>query len=623
VGQFFSGLIDEVSYYNRALSGAEVQSIYNAGSAGKCVTPQCTSPPAGLVAWWPGQGNANDVVGTNNGTLLNGATFAPGEVGSAFSFDGANAVAQIADSPALSIAPGSALTVELWAYRTSTNSVGCLLGKRIGCGDNSGINYQMAYGGLDFGLCFGAGHGDQVLPGIDLALNTWTHLAGTFEGGTYKFYINGQVVGTATGMTLGPTNSAPLEIAGSGSCAHFGGLLDEVSIYNRALTQGEIAPIYNAGSAGKCVPPLPPVPPRTATASAVVTNGFFVWADITGAGYGYTNTPTVRIIGGGGSGAQAVAVISNGVVLAINILDAGFGYTSTPLVVIGPPFVPNPILGIAPMSFLSFSNLTLRGVYQLQQWAAWYWSNQPVSFTATNALYTMMVAGLAGSGDYRLALNPVPAQAFAAPDVTNGFIIGAIVTSGGSGYVTSPAVAIVGGGGTNATAVSHISSVVTSIIITDAGIGYTNTPTVRARATVSKKAAARAQRCGFTGLGPSCHAGSYMPYRYSLGYSSKNGWLNSRRLRRLLRKELEAASLRMMASAAAPTALETSSSTWRRNTIAPWTMLAKWRRWHADPSARPLMGAVFTAAFVFSGLPSSSRGAKSSRVCLNLRSWTI
>jgi hypothetical protein len=64
--------------------------------------------------------------------------------------------------------------------------------------------------------------------------------------------------------------------------------------------------------------------------------------------------------------------------------------------------------------------------------------------------------------------------------VVNGFVVGATVTTGGSGYVTSPAVTIVGGGGTNATSVSHISSgVVTSITITDAGIGYTNAPTIR------------------------------------------------------------------------------------------------------------------------------------------------
>jgi hypothetical protein len=90
-----------------------------------------------------------------------------------------------------------------------------------------------------------------------------------------------------------------------------------------------------------------------------------------------------------------------------------------------------------------------------------------------------MAAGVASSGDYRLALNPVPAQAFATPQVVNGFVVGVTVTSGGSGYITSPAVTIVGGGGANATAVSQISGgAVTNITITDAGIGYTNTPTV-------------------------------------------------------------------------------------------------------------------------------------------------
>jgi hypothetical protein len=219
---------------------------------------------------------------------------------------------------------------------------------------------------------------------------------------------------------------------------------------------------------------------HVARATATVVNGFVVQANITDQGWGYTNTPSVRIIGGGGSGAQSVAVVSNGMVIAVNILNPGAGYTNTPLVVIEPPFIPNPVLHIVPMSFLSFSNLTLGGVYQLQRSVGWYWSNQPVSFTATNDLYTQMVAGVAGSGDYRLALYPVPAQAFATAAVSYGFVVHATVTSGGSGYVTSPAVTIIGGGGTNATAVAQISGgVVTTITIIDAGNGYTNSPTVR------------------------------------------------------------------------------------------------------------------------------------------------
>ena len=91
-----------------------------------------------------------------------------------------------------------------------------------------------------------------------------------------------------------------------------------------------------------------------------------------------------------------------------------------------------------------------------------------------------MFSGVVNSGEYRLALNPVPSQALATPEVVNGFVVGATVTSGGSGYATRPAVAIVGRGGTNATAISQISGgVVTGISITDAGIGYTNATTVQ------------------------------------------------------------------------------------------------------------------------------------------------
>ena len=48
----------------------------------------CVPPPSGIVAWLPGDGNANDIIGGNNGTLEAGVTFAPGEVGQAFKFNG-------------------------------------------------------------------------------------------------------------------------------------------------------------------------------------------------------------------------------------------------------------------------------------------------------------------------------------------------------------------------------------------------------------------------------------------------------------------------------------------------------------------------------------------------------
>jgi hypothetical protein len=436
----------------------------------------CVTPPSGVVSWWPGEGNADDAVGFNSGVLMNGAAFAPGLVGEAFDFNGTSAFVEVADAPNLRFT--TAMTLETWISPRAWEGPGRQIITKWDGGVNqrSYVLYIQASGKAAIALSpDGHDNYSSAFSVSTVPTNQWTHVAGVYDGSVIKLYFNGVLEGS-TPWTQGIfAGTAPLTIGSDLAAGYFfDGLIDEPSIYNRALTSTEIQNIYNAGSAGKCRPL------HGATATPTLANNFVVGATVTDGGYGYTNTPLVRIIGGGGSGAQAVAVVSNGVVIAINVLDAGYGYTNAPLVVLEPPFIPNPVLNIAPMSFLSFSNLTLGGVYQLQRSVAWYWSSQPVSFTATNALYTQMVAGVAGSGDYRLALNPVPAQAFATPQVVNGFVVGATVTGGGSGYFASPAVTIVGGGGTNATAVSQISGgVVTNIAITDAGIGYTNTPTIR------------------------------------------------------------------------------------------------------------------------------------------------
>src|SRR5437879_1780799 len=58
------------------------------GAEAIATVPACVTPPSGLTHWWPAEGNVNDVVGSANGTLQNGATFALGEAGQSFSFDG-------------------------------------------------------------------------------------------------------------------------------------------------------------------------------------------------------------------------------------------------------------------------------------------------------------------------------------------------------------------------------------------------------------------------------------------------------------------------------------------------------------------------------------------------------
>lgn len=254
-GFYLNGRIDEVSLYNRSLAPNEITSIVNAGSAGKC-KPTATAAPNGLVGWWPGDGNANDIAGTNNGTLQNGAGFAVGKVGQSFWFDGINDVVQIPDSPDLNFSQTSPMSVEVWVYRTSGLEVQHFIGKRTGnCLPTSiNYNYQLALNTTNGqGLLFAGesgGTGTVASSGQDLPVNTWTHLAGTFDGFTLRLYINGVLSATANG-TIGAPNAAPLLIGGSGACNVFGGQIDEPAIFNRVLTPTEITSIYNAGVAGK------------------------------------------------------------------------------------------------------------------------------------------------------------------------------------------------------------------------------------------------------------------------------------------------------------------------------------------------------------------------------------
>ena len=117
----FDGLMDEVEIFSRALSDSEIQAIFDAGSAGKCRT--CTPPPANMVSWWPGDENANDIQGNNNGTLQNGATFAAGKVGQAFSFDGVDDFVEVPNAPDLN--PTNQITIDAWYKPVSFNGTGC------------------------------------------------------------------------------------------------------------------------------------------------------------------------------------------------------------------------------------------------------------------------------------------------------------------------------------------------------------------------------------------------------------------------------------------------------------------------------------------------------------------
>ncbi|HZL79849.1 MAG TPA: LamG-like jellyroll fold domain-containing protein [Candidatus Limnocylindrales bacterium] len=255
----FIGDLDEIALYSRALTPAEIQAIYNAGSAGKCApaTTVCVTPPSGLIAWWRAESNALDSIGPNNGTLVGETSYAPGKVGQAFNF---SAVGDAVSAPTSGFPTGTSdRTIECWVYLNSFIS-----------GTESFIAGYGNFGGTG-GQAYAMGvYPDQRLYfsqwgsgifGPVLNTNQWYHVAVT-SGGTNSItlYLNGTNVASGSLPFDTPAGS---QLFIGGVSAPFNtrqmvGLIDEVSIYNRALTPAEIQSIYNAGSAGKCFTPVPP-----------------------------------------------------------------------------------------------------------------------------------------------------------------------------------------------------------------------------------------------------------------------------------------------------------------------------------------------------------------------------
>jgi hypothetical protein len=235
----------------------------------RACSADCVSPPAGLVGWWPGQGNADDIAGTNNGVLEGGVAFATGEVGQAFSFNGTNSYVEVPDSPTLRLT--NELTIEFWVRRQDLEANDVIVEKG---GDftrgvqNYGVGILSAPKGNELAFWFAGGTRES----ISITDLNWHHIAVVARNGDADptFYVDGvpQPVTYRQGpgtLVLYPS-TAPLHIGAqvdpiSGWNYYSKALVDEVSIYSRALAVAEIQAIYNAGSAGKCVPPPNCIPP--------------------------------------------------------------------------------------------------------------------------------------------------------------------------------------------------------------------------------------------------------------------------------------------------------------------------------------------------------------------------
>ena len=210
--------------------------------------------PVGLIAWWPAEGNAADKIGHHNGTMIKGAGYGNGEIGRAVSFNGDVQYVKIPQAPSLN--PVNELTIEFWMKADPNNPMNSYQG--LVTSDYYGVEIA---GGVSFYLSSNRGASWEISSHAPLTSGVWHHIAGTYDGASLHLYVDGKPYGSPLPHTgkISPMLAGSFVAIGSedgrtgdpgciGS-RYFHGLIDEASIYNRALSDDEISAIYKSGRA--------------------------------------------------------------------------------------------------------------------------------------------------------------------------------------------------------------------------------------------------------------------------------------------------------------------------------------------------------------------------------------
>ena len=258
---WYKGKLDEVRVYNRALSPDEIRRLYNMGATTKFNVSKKQDPSLnqGLVGLWTF--DAPDMAGVtaydksgnnNNGTLTNGVKKAIGKIGQALNFDGVNDYVSVADDSSLRMGTNS-FAIVTWVNPASGGSAEYFVLRKSTAGQYSFSIYPIAttrriYTYISDGTNSSNGTtGNSALP-----FDQWTHVVVMFnrDEGKVKVYLNGKNDGerdisNVTGA-VDPTSSLNIGYYNGGTY-EFRGLIDDVRVYNRALTPDEIKRLYNMG----------------------------------------------------------------------------------------------------------------------------------------------------------------------------------------------------------------------------------------------------------------------------------------------------------------------------------------------------------------------------------------
>jgi uncharacterized protein (TIGR03437 family) len=236
----------------------------SAAHPARAAATPCLPPPSGLVGWWPGDTNENDIVGGNNPSTVTNVTLVPGEVLDGFSF-GTKGYILIPSSESLA---NQQFTWVAWARPDgptipggkSNDQFGSVIVSQNIDGLNEAVSLSWRSIDSRFVFIFGAinSTSGSIASADTFPPGHFYHVAVAYDGSVFRLLVNGTVEASlAQVKTVGYTSSG--WTFGSNLPVYFGafnrtfnGVIDEVQAFNRALSADELLSIFNAGSAGEC-----------------------------------------------------------------------------------------------------------------------------------------------------------------------------------------------------------------------------------------------------------------------------------------------------------------------------------------------------------------------------------
>ncbi|MGB8437101.1 MAG: LamG-like jellyroll fold domain-containing protein, partial [Burkholderiales bacterium] len=215
-----------------------------------------TGSNSGLVASYSFEETSGSQVkdasgNANNGTLSGATRIATGRFGRALKFNGTSDWVTVDHSASLNLTKG--MTLEAWVYPTtsSTSTPATILMKEASGTASYRIYTHANSGPRPTSIINIGGASKTLLGGPTLPVNTWSHVAATYDGATHKLYVNGELVNSQSQTGSIDVSTGKLRIGGNSVWGYyFAGYIDEVRVYNRALSEAEIGADSNAAGTG-------------------------------------------------------------------------------------------------------------------------------------------------------------------------------------------------------------------------------------------------------------------------------------------------------------------------------------------------------------------------------------